>query len=134
MKTSIIVLCLAATVSSNFSAPRSDSTKSFSQVLARRDHGREKEDISKIAGCEDAEAFKGIKAETCCPALPEIFSKELYKSCKTPRMRGNKCAALDCVLKAADIADESGKFDSTKAKQSLLASLKDDASWVSSVT
>lgn len=106
----------------------------FSQVFARRDHGREREDISKIPGCEDAETFKGVKPETCCKALPEIFTRELFKSCKTPGMKGSKCAALDCVLKAVNIADEAGKFDSAKAKEVLTSSVKNDAAWVSFMT
>lgn len=118
-----------------FTASRSDFTDYFLKVLARRDHGRERVDISKIPGCEDAEAFKGIKAETCCSALPEIFiNKELYEGCKTPGKKGNKCAALNCVLKAANVTDEAGKFDPAKAKETLTASVKNDAAWVSFVT
>lgn len=46
-------------------------------------------------------------------------------------MKGSKCAALDCVLKAVNIADDVGKFDPAKAKEVLSTSVKNDAAWVS---
>ena len=83
-----------------------------------------------VPGCENATTVKKVHAHVCCPQLPQIFEKEVWKSCSENKSENDTCAVAECFLNTYKVADASGKFDATKAKERLTLSTNKNAAWV----
>lgn len=78
-------------------------------------------DWRKHPGCEKADSVAKTEAGHCCPSLPKVLGKEIHENCTTEcKTKKNWfCCHSECMIKAYNFGDSSGKFSAANAKESL---------------